>query len=326
MHSALQAPLLLPIVPDLPHSCSPRDGKGTGEGAGICRMRPASVPQVGSPCAPACWWPHHGGPSCPSRVHLRPLEKAWRSLHRPFPWHRRWLPPRPACPLSAFPGPCTWILGPTGPSSSLQWPPLGPSCHPRADCWQSCSLSLMQARAAFAFSFLQLRGRCQSLFHPQDGLSAWTHSHGVQSSRRCYSGATPRHVHKLGNDMPISPLTDDSSLLAALCDLRWAGEQASLAPVWPGHQLLTWTQLSAPCGLQVQTAPPIPPVLRGGWWRRPAPSLQVHTSAFGTPDLVFHCLRGVMVTGHSLTWRQPGPHSRRTHPPAESNQVLLGQG
>ena len=94
----------------------------------------------------------------------------------------------------------------------LQWPPLGPSCHPRADCWQSRSLSLMQARAAFAFSFLQLRGRCQSLFHPQDGLSAWTHSHGVQSSRRCYSGATPRHVSKLGNDMPISPLTDDSSL------------------------------------------------------------------------------------------------------------------
>lgn len=45
-------------------------------------------------------------------------------------------------------------------------------------------LSLMQARAAFAFSFLQLRGRCQSLFHPQDGLSAWTHSHGVWSSRR----------------------------------------------------------------------------------------------------------------------------------------------
>ena len=44
------------------------------------------------------------------------------------------------------------------------------------------------------------------------------------------------------------------SLLPALCDLGWAGEQASLAPVWPGHQLLTWAQLSAPCGLQVQTA------------------------------------------------------------------------
>lgn len=37
MHSALQAPLLLPRAPDLPHSCSLRDGKGTGEGAGICR-------------------------------------------------------------------------------------------------------------------------------------------------------------------------------------------------------------------------------------------------------------------------------------------------
>lgn len=127
MHSALQAPLLLPIAPDLPHSCSLRDGKGIGEGAGICRTRPALVPQVGSPCAPACWWPHYGGPSCPSRVHLGPSEKAWRSLHWPFPWHRQWLPPRPAWPLSAFPGPCTWILGPTGPSSSLQWPPLGPA-------------------------------------------------------------------------------------------------------------------------------------------------------------------------------------------------------
>ena len=99
------------------------------------------------------------------------------------------------------------------PSVASTWP----SCHLRADCWQNHSLSLIQARAAFAFSFLQLRGRCQSLFHPQDGLSAWTHSHGVQSSRRCYSGATPRHVRKLGNDMPISPLTDDSSLYWRLC-------------------------------------------------------------------------------------------------------------
>ena len=44
------------------------------------------------------------------------------------------------------------------------------------------------------------------------------------------------------------------SLLVALRDLRWAGEQARLALLWPGHQLLTWTQLSAPCGLRVQTA------------------------------------------------------------------------
>ena len=266
MHSALQAPLLLPIAPDLPHSCSLRDGKGIGEGAGICRTRPALVPQVGSPCAPACWWPHYGGPSCPSRVHLGPSEKAWRSLHWPFPWHRRWLPPRPAWPLSAFPGPCTWILGPTGPSSSLQWPPLGPSSHLRADCWQSRSLSLMQARAAFAFSFLQLRGRCQSLFHPQDGLSAWTHSHGVQSSRRCYSGATPRHVRKLGNDMPISPLTDDSSLYWRLC-VTW-GEQGS-RQVW--HQCGLGTSSShgpscqLPVGCKCRLLPLSPPILWGGW-------------------------------------------------------------
>lgn len=159
-------------------------------------------------------------------------------------------------------------------------------------------LSLMQARAAFAFSFLQLRGRCQSLFHPQDGLSAWTHSHGVRSSRRCYSGATPRHVCKSGNDVPTSPLTDDSSLYWRLC-VTWGGQGSR--QVW--HQCGLGTSSShgpscqLPVGCKCRLLPASPPVLRGGWWRCPAPSLQAHTSAFETPDLLFHCLRGVMLTG-----------------------------
>lgn len=159
-------------------------------------------------------------------------------------------------------------------------------------------LSLMQARAAFAFSFLQLRGRCQSLFHPQDGLSAWTHSHGVRSSRRCYSGATPRHVCKSGNDVPISPLTDDSSLYWRLC-VTWGGQGSR--QVW--HQCGLGTSSShgpscqLPVGCKCRLLPASPPVLRGGWWRCPAPSLQAHTSAFETPDLLFHCLHGVMLTG-----------------------------
>lgn len=133
---------------------------------------------------------------------------------------------------------------------------------------------LMQARVAFAFSFLQLRGRCQSLFHPQDGLSAWTHSHGVRSSRRCYCGATPRHVCKLGNDVPISPLTDDSSLYWRLC-VTWGGQGSR--QVW--HQCGLDTSSShglscqLPVGCKCRLLPPSPPVLRGGWWRCPAPSL-----------------------------------------------------
>lgn len=133
-------------------------------------------------------------------------------------------------------------------------------------------LSLMQARAAFAFSFLQLRGRCQSLFHPQDGLSAWTHSHGVRSSRRCYSGATPRHVCKSGNDVPISPLTDDSSLYWRFC-VTWGGQGSR--QVW--HQCGLGTSSShgpscqLPVGCKCRLLPASPPVLRGGWWRCPAP-------------------------------------------------------
>ena len=52
-----------------------------------------------------------------------------------------------------------------------------------------------------------------------------------------------------------------------------------------------------PVGCKCRLLPPIPPVLRRGLWRRLTPSLQAHTSAFGTPDLLFHCLSGVMVTG-----------------------------
>lgn len=74
----------------------------------------------------------------------------------------------------------------------------------------SCRLEL-----AFTFSLLQLRGRHQCLSHPQDGLGAWVHRH--QSSRCCHSHATPWIVCKLGSDVPISPLTDDSSLYWRFC-------------------------------------------------------------------------------------------------------------
>lgn len=177
MPSALQAPLLLPIAPDLPDSCSLRGWRRDRGGAGICRRGrgPASVPQVGSPCALPAGGLIMAGPLSPGCAWG--LRRRCGDLCTGLPLAQTMASTSPCLPSPPSLGPAlgSWAHRPVQLPSVAS---LGPSSHPKADCWQSCSR--LQARAAFAFSFLQLRGRCPSLFHPQDGLGAWTHSHGVQ--------------------------------------------------------------------------------------------------------------------------------------------------
>lgn len=162
MHSALQAPLLLPIAPDLPRLLltegwkRDREGRGSaGDEAsfGFPGGSPVPLPAGGLIMAaspvPRRRFGAFGEGVVISALAL-PLAQTMASTSRP------------ACPLHSFPwAPALGLWGPTGPSSSLQWPPLGPSSHPKALLQ---SRPLMQARAAFAFSF-QLRGSA-SLYSP----------------------------------------------------------------------------------------------------------------------------------------------------------------
>lgn len=119
-------------------------------------------------------------------------------------------------------------------------------------------------------------------FHPQDGLSAWTHSHGVRSSRRCYS-VLPARV-QIGNHVPISPLTDDSSLYWRLC-VTWGGQGAGkfgTSVAWApaphmGPAVSSLWAASADC------CQPAHPSSGGRVGGVPRPLLCRPTSAFETP-------------------------------------------
>lgn len=154
----------------------------------------------------------------------------------------------PSCPsLPALPPSLCPALGSRAPQAATRAAPSGGLCLAPGRRPSECRLlakppSLTQPwrlKAAFAFRLLQLRGRRQFLFHPRDSLSGWGHHHGSSRSRCCYSGGSwkwPWERLRAGEGCaPLSSRRRLLSLLAALPDLRWAGEHARGPLVWPGR-------------------------------------------------------------------------------------------